>query len=61
VQDLASAFTTAFGLILSLDPAVLAIVALSLRVSLSALFLAALIGLPLGALWRWRGFRGGAA
>jgi len=50
VQDLASAFTTAFGLILSLDPAVLAIVALSLRVSLSALFLAALIGLPLGAL-----------
>jgi tungstate transport system permease protein len=50
VQDLASAFTTAFGLILSLDPAVLAIVALSLRVSLSALLLAALIGLPLGAL-----------
>ncbi len=50
MQDLASAFTTAFGLILSLDPAVLAIVALSLRVSLSALVLAALIGLPLGAL-----------
>jgi tungstate transport system permease protein len=50
VNDLASAFTTAFGLILSLDPAVLAIVALSLRVSLSALLLAALIGLPLGAL-----------
>ena len=50
MQDLASAFTTAFGLILSLDPAVLAIVALSLRVSLSALLLAALIGLPMGAL-----------
>jgi len=50
VQDLASAFTTAFGLILSLDSAVLAIVALSLRVSLAALLLAALIGLPMGAL-----------
>ena len=50
MQDLASAFTAAFGLILSLDPAVLAVVALSLRVSLSALLLAALIGLPLGAL-----------
>ena len=50
MQDLASAFTTAFGLILSLDPAVLAIVVLSLRVSLFALLLAALIGLPLGAL-----------
>ena len=50
MQDLASAVTTAFGLILSLDPAVLAIVGLSLRVSLAALLLAALIGLPMGAL-----------
>jgi len=50
VGDLSSAFKTALGLILSLDPAVLAIVTLSLRVSLSALVLAALIGLPMGAL-----------
>ena len=50
MNDLASAFATALGLILSLDPGVLAIVSLSLRVSLAALILAALLGLPLGAL-----------
>jgi ABC-type tungstate transport system substrate-binding protein len=36
VNDLASAFATALGLILSLDPGVLAVVSLSLRVSLAA-------------------------
>jgi tungstate transport system permease protein len=40
---------TALGLILSGDGDLLEIVALSLRVSLTAVFLAALIGLPLGA------------
>ena len=50
MNDLASAFATALGLILSLDPGVLAVVSLSLRVSLAALILAALLGLPLGAL-----------
>jgi tungstate transport system permease protein len=47
--DIASAFTSAFGLILGFDPQFLQIVGLSLRVTLTAVFLAALIGLPLGA------------
>ncbi len=42
--------TTAFHLILTGDPALYAIVKLSLEVSLSAAFFAALIGAPLGAL-----------
>jgi len=44
------AFSTAFLLIATLDPELVAIVALSLQVSLNAVGLAALIGLPLGAL-----------
>ena len=48
--DFAEAFHTAGRLILERDPALIAIVLLSLRVSLSAVALAALIGLPLGAL-----------
>jgi len=44
------AFSTAFRLIATLDPELAAIVALSLQVSLTAVGLAALIGLPLGAL-----------
>ncbi|TDN96366.1 MULTISPECIES: ABC transporter permease [Halomonas] len=54
----AGAFMTALTLILGLDPYLLDIVALSLRVSLSAVALAALMGLPLGAalaLWRFPG------
>ena len=43
------AFATAFGLVIGLDANLLEIVVLSLEVSLSALFVAALIGLPLGA------------
>jgi tungstate transport system permease protein len=43
------AFSTAVGLIVSLDPALGEIVALSLRVTLIALLIASLIGLPLGA------------
>jgi tungstate transport system permease protein len=48
--DFAEAFHTAGRLILERDPALVSIVLLSLRVSLSAVTLAALLGLPLGAL-----------
>ncbi len=44
-----SAFAAAFQLILQLDDSLVEIVGLSLQVSLSAVFIAALIGLPLGA------------
>jgi tungstate transport system permease protein len=50
VHDLGAAFATALNLVVAGDPAVLRIVALSLQVSLLAVALAALIGLPLGAL-----------
>jgi hypothetical protein len=46
VQDIGAAF----HLVLSGDPAMLAIVGLSLRVSLTAVLIGAVIGLPLGAL-----------
>lgn len=49
MNDLGGAFSTAAGMVASADPAVAAIVLLSLRVSLTALFIAALVGLPLGA------------
>jgi len=49
LHDFASAFAAAAGLIASLDSQLVEIVALSLRVSLSAVFVAAVIGLPLGA------------
>ena len=44
------AFATAYHLIISFDDQLVAIVLLSLKVSLSAVLLAALIGLPVGAL-----------
>ncbi len=44
------AFSTAFHLIVTLNPDLVAIVALSLQVSLTAVGLATLIGLPFGAL-----------
>ncbi|MDI5985450.1 ABC transporter permease [Halomonas sp. M4R5S39] len=53
-----NAFATALGLVLHLDPALREIVALSLQISLSAVALAALVALPLGAalaLWRFPG------
>jgi tungstate transport system permease protein len=50
MQDLGTAATLALHLVLTADPAVAAIVGLSLRVSLTALLIAACIGLPLGAL-----------
>lgn len=48
-MDVSGAFSAALGLILGFDPQFMQIVALSLRVTLTAVFLAALIGLPLGA------------
>lgn len=53
-----NAFMTALQLILGLDPRLMDIVLLSLQVSLTAVAVAALIGLPLGAaiaLWRFPG------
>ena len=50
MDDLGAAFSTALGLVAAGDPALAAVVGLSLRVSLTAVALAALVGLPLGAL-----------
>ncbi len=55
------ALTAAFGLILGLDPSFLHIVGLSLRVTLSAVMIAAMIGLPLGAWLGLSRFRGRGA
>jgi tungstate transport system permease protein len=60
VSELGQAFSQAFHMIGSLDPVLLEIVGLSLEVSLAALALAALVGLPLGgfvALVRFPGRR----
>ena len=60
MDDFGQAFSAAFGLILSLDADLAEIVLLSLQVSLSAVALAALLGLPLGAavaLFRFPGRR----
>ncbi len=61
MHDLGQAFSTAIDLMLRADPAVLRIVGLSLRVSFSAVLLAALAGLPLGALLAVARFPGRAA
>jgi tungstate transport system permease protein len=50
VQDLGSAFLAAIALVRDGDAGMLAILGLSLRVSLAALGIAAVVGLPLGAL-----------
>lgn len=57
-MDVSGAFAAAFRLILGLDPQFLQIVGLSLRVTLTAVALAALIGLPLGAWLALAHFRG---
>ncbi len=49
MDELAAAFATALGLITALDADLVEIVGLSLRVSLTAVVLAAGVGLPLGA------------
>ncbi len=58
MPTLADSFMTALGLISSADPDLLEIVGLSLRVSLTAVLIATLVGLPLGAglaVFRFRG------
>ncbi|MDP2620033.1 MAG: ABC transporter permease [Hyphomicrobiales bacterium] len=50
MQDFAGAFSLAFDLLTTGDPELTEIVRLSLRVSLSAVAFACLVGLPLGAL-----------
>jgi tungstate transport system permease protein len=60
-MDVASAFQSAFSLILNSDPQFLEIVALSLRVTLTAILLAAAIGLPLGAMLAITRFPGRSA
>ncbi|MBB3266330.1 tungstate transport system permease protein [Azospirillum sp. OGB3] len=49
MHEFGLAFVTAFHLIADFDPGLVGIVGLSLRVSLTAVLLSALIGLPLGA------------
>ena len=50
MADFTAALATAFSLMASLDAALLEIIALSLKVSLSAVAVATIAGLPLGAL-----------
>lgn len=59
--DLSAAFSAAFALVAGLDAELLGIVRLSLLVSLSAVALAALAGLPLGALLALARFPGRGA
>lgn len=49
MQDFGAAFGAAFRLVITLDPDLVEIVGLSLRVSLGAVLAAAVIGLPIGA------------
>jgi tungstate transport system permease protein len=58
MNDLGQAFAQAFGLVARLDPQLLDIVVLSLKVSLTAVVFAALVGLPLGAVLAVERFRG---
>jgi tungstate transport system permease protein len=61
LQDLPASFGLAFGLIARADPDLVAIVGLSLQVSLSAVGLACLIGFPIGAALAVTRFPGRAA
>jgi ABC-type tungstate transport system substrate-binding protein len=58
LTDLWQAFALAVDMVYPIDPLLLEIVLLSLKVSLSAAALACLFGLPLGALLATRQFRG---
>ncbi|MEM1199844.1 MAG: ABC transporter permease [Pseudomonadota bacterium] len=61
MQDMGSAFSLAFGLLLSADADLMEIIGLSLQVSLTALLISCLVGLPLGALVATCRFRGRSA
>lgn len=58
MNDVAQSFAAAFRLIVSADSELLGIVALSVRVSLTASIIALLIGAPIGALLAITRFRG---
>ena len=58
MADLGAALGEAWRLVVALDPQLVRIVSLSLQVSLTAVCLAALVGLPLGALIAVRRFPG---
>ena len=61
MQELGEIFGLAIGLIVSADENLLEIIFLSLRVSLSAVLISCLIGMPLGAMLGMTRFRGHAA
>lgn len=61
MQNFAESFRLAFDLLFGLDPDLMEIVGLSMQVSLSAMALACLIGLPVGALIAVSRFRGRTA
>ncbi|MBL6778704.1 MAG: ABC transporter permease [Proteobacteria bacterium] len=58
MESFSEAFASALQMILSADPTLWGIVGLSLQVSLTAVFFAALIGIPLGALLAIKKFWG---
>ena len=60
MQDFGAAFAEAFALIIGFDAQLAEIIGLSLRVTLSAVTIACVIGLPLGRFWRWGVFPGAA-
>ncbi|MGI9436346.1 MAG: ABC transporter permease [Geminicoccaceae bacterium] len=58
MQDFGESFRLALSLVVSLDADLFEIIALSLRVSLSAMVVSSIIGLPIGALLAIRRFPG---
>ena len=58
MDEILDAFAQALGLITSGDPVFLTVVALSLKVSMIALAISAIVGIPLGALLAVTRFRG---
>ena len=58
MQDFAAAFREAFALVVEFDSGLFSIIALSLRVSLTAVLIACLIGIPMGALMALTRFPG---
>ena len=61
MQDFAEAFGLAISQIVTLDPDLMEIIGLSLRVSLTATLISCLLGFPLGALLAISRFRGRSA
>jgi tungstate transport system permease protein len=61
MQDFSQAFLLSFQLVFSADPDLLEIVALSMQISLSAMVVSCLLGLPIGALISVSRFRGRSA